>query len=310
MKIAVIDLGTNTFHLLIGESTKQGYREITRKQIYVQLGQGGMNNAIISPEAQQRALKAMVEIKELIDRHHIQHVHAVATSAIRNAHNGPSLVAGILELTGIQVHIISGNQESILIHQGVKASFAIGPARALIMDIGGGSVEFIISDKQEALWQTSFEIGVQRLLERFNENKLISAEAITRLHAYLEVHLQPLFQALAIYKPTRLVGTSGAFTTLVSMHQIQTKNQQTLAESVIYKLPREYIYQTYARLRAIHAKGQPQLAECPHMAIVSNTLIDFVLRKSCISDIVVSTYSLRMGVFLQAIEHLSSKSTR
>src|SRR5690606_4742789 len=112
------------------------------------------------------------------------------------AHNGAALVAGIVALTGIQVHIISGTQESILIHQGVKASFAIGPERALIMDIGGGSVEFIISDTQKSLWQNSFEIGVQRLLERFDEAKLLSAEDIIGLQAYLEENLQPLLHAL------------------------------------------------------------------------------------------------------------------
>jgi exopolyphosphatase / guanosine-5'-triphosphate,3'-diphosphate pyrophosphatase len=201
MKIATIDLGTNTFHLLIGEKTKQGYQEILKKRIYVQLGQDGFKNSCITPDAQLRALEAMISFKKLIDEYDIKHVYAVATSAIRNATNRAELIARIQEQTGITVNIISGTQEAMLIYAGVKETQAIGSELALIMDIGGGSVEFIVCNNQKSLWEQSFEIGAQRLLDRFHRHDPILPEELIQLEKYLEETLSPLLQAIETYNP-------------------------------------------------------------------------------------------------------------
>jgi exopolyphosphatase/guanosine-5'-triphosphate,3'-diphosphate pyrophosphatase len=311
MKIATIDLGTNTFHLLIGEQTKQGYREIIKKRIYVQLGQEGFKTSSITPDAQQRALRAMVEFKKLIDDHNIQYTYAVATSAIRNANNGAELIEHISSLTGIQVDIISGTQESMLIYKGVKFSSAIRANKALVMDIGGGSVEFIVCNQQEALWERSFEIGAQRLLDQFHQHDPILPDELIQLENYLEEALQPLFQAIDTYQPTQLIGTSGAFTTLVSMHKAQAKHQ-TDTEAIVYELPKKYIKQAYEKLRYMTNKERLQIPglaqERIDMIVVSSALIHFIIRKSRISHIVASSYSLKMGLFLQAVQELEAKN--
>ena len=112
MKLAVIDLGTNTYHLLIGEVNEQGYREIARKRAYVKLGEGGLQTGSIMPAAQQRALEAMVGFKKLIDEYKVDHVRAMATSAMRSASNAAVLIQTIKDHTDIEVEIISGAQDS------------------------------------------------------------------------------------------------------------------------------------------------------------------------------------------------------
>ncbi len=310
MKLAILDLGTNTFRLLIVDTNPDGYREILKKSIHVQLGQGGLAHARITPEAQQRAIEAMTSFKEIIDQQGIQHVYAVATSAIRTASNGQEVIARIRQYTGITVKVICGSQEASLIYQGVRASLALGPELALIMDIGGGSVEFILCNDQQALWQQSFEIGAQRLLDKFHHHDPILPDELEQLEAYLEATLHPLFQAIKIYKPTKLIGTSGAFNTLVSMHQAATTTQQDSKE-VVYELPLAYFKQSYQDLCYTTIAERlkiPGLAnEKADMLVVSLALIHFILQKSPISKLLVSNYSLKVGVFLQAIEDMKNK---
>lgn len=311
MKIAVIDLGTNTFHLLVGEKTKQGYQEVFRKRIYVQLGEGGFASSRITAAAQARAIEAMLVFKELLHEHNIHQVHAVATSAIRNADNGAALIARIQAQTGMTVTTISGAEEATLIYQGVKHALPVGLDMSLIMDIGGGSVEFILCNDQKALWEQSFEIGAQRLLDRFHNHDPILPAELMELETYLTQQLQPLFQAMRTYQPTKLIGTSGAFGTWVAMHQAKNPNPRN-QQAVVYELPLPYFQEIYQDMRDKSAAERLQLPglanERIDMIVVSSALIQFVLHKSNIARMLVSSYSLKVGLFLQALEKAQQKN--
>ena len=141
----------------------------------------------------------------------------MATSAIRNAVKGEALVAAIAQQTGIAVRVISGDQEAEYIYYGVRSALPLGRATALVMDIGGGSVEFILCNAEKIYWKRSFEIGAQRLLDRYMSTDPISPSAVRRLHDYLEETLIPLTNAVHQYQPVALVGASGAFETLCAI---------------------------------------------------------------------------------------------
>ena len=309
MKLAVIDLGTNTYHLLIGEVNEQGYREIARKRAYVKLGEGGLQTGSIMPAAQQRALEAMVGFKKLIDEYKVDHVRAMATSAMRSASNAAVLIQTIKDHTDIEVEIISGAQEAALIYRGVKEAVQIGSDNDLIMDIGGGSVEFIICNAQKALWEQSFEIGAQRLVDTFHCHDPISPEELSKLEHYLEERLQPLFEAIALYQPTRLIGTSGAFTTLISIYKAK---EQLFADlhAPAYDLPLHHFEQLYNDIRYKSYEERLQVPGLSNqrvdMIVISSALIQFVLSKTNISRITVSTYSLKEGLFFYTLEAVSS----
>ncbi|MEM7055279.1 MAG: exopolyphosphatase [Bacteroidota bacterium] len=305
MQIAVIDLGTNTFHLVIGEIAKQGYREVARKRVDVKLGAGGLQAGSITPAAQQRAIEAMVGFKRIIDTNKVGHVRAVATSAMRSASNAAVLIQTIKDYTGIAVEIISGSQEAALIYRGVKEAVQMSSANELIMDIGGGSVEFIIGNDQKASWKKSFEIGAQRLADIFHSYDPISPAALSKLERYLEEKLQPLFEASTLYEPTRLIGTSGAFTTLTSIYSAQ-KQLPLDPHATTHDLPLHHFEQIYHDIRYKSYEERIQIPGLSNqrvdMIVVSSALIQFVLSKTNISSITTSIYSLKAGLFFHALE--------
>src|SRR3989337_3052376 len=119
-RIAIIDMGTNTFHLLIAEAGAKGYEIIYRDHEAVKIGMAGINEGIISESGFNRALLTMQRFKNRMDQYPVSTVYAFGTSALRNARNGRELTEKIKSLTGIEVHIISGDQEAEFIYEGVK----------------------------------------------------------------------------------------------------------------------------------------------------------------------------------------------
>ena len=144
---AVIDLGTNTFNLLIMDIGSKGrYKIIFKEELDVKLGEGSINKNMISPAAFRRGLDALKKHKATIDSYEVETIDALATSAIRSAKNGANFIERALKETGIQIHTIPGEEEASIIYHGVKLAGLLEKEPSLIMDIGGGSTEFILAD--------------------------------------------------------------------------------------------------------------------------------------------------------------------
>src|SRR5690606_25697024 len=118
----------------------------------------------------------------------------------------------------LKVNVINGDHEAQLIYEGIKLSGSLNGTTALMMDIGGGSVEFIIGNEKEAFWKRSFEIGGQRLLDLFPYHDPILPEEVDQLNTFLSKQLAPLVEAIEHFKPAQLVGASGTFDTLTDMY--------------------------------------------------------------------------------------------
>jgi exopolyphosphatase/guanosine-5'-triphosphate,3'-diphosphate pyrophosphatase len=307
-RIAIIDLGTNTFHLLIAEGNGRGYNIIYRDRLAVKIGMGGINDGVITESAFQRALLAMQSFKNSIDRHGVRASYAFGTSALRNARNGKEMAERIKGVTGIEVNIIPGELEAHYIYLGVRAALGLGHDKNLIIDIGGGSVEFIIADHDEVFWKQSFEIGAQRLLEKFQKHDPILAAEINQLEMYFDQSLQPLWAVLQKYNPAILVGSSGTFDTLSDIFCI-THDIQKSPEEIETPLTLEGFYDIH---REILLKNRQERMEIPgmiemrvDMIVVACCLIKFLLEKHPFNRMRVSTYSLKEGV----LAHLSSGGT-
>ena len=213
-KLAIIDLGTNTFHLLVANEINGVMTVVHRDRLVVKIGLGGINEKKILPEAVDRAIVAMQSFKNRITALGVSEVFAFGTSALRNATNAQDVLNKIKAQTGINVEIISGDKEAEFIYRGVNSGLDLGNEKSLIIDIGGGSVEFIISNKKEIFWKESIEIGAQRLLEEFQPHDPIRENDIKNIEAFFHQKLSSLFKGLKIYKPQTLVGSSGTFDTL------------------------------------------------------------------------------------------------
>jgi exopolyphosphatase/guanosine-5'-triphosphate,3'-diphosphate pyrophosphatase len=298
-RIAIVDLGTNTFHLLIAEKTKEGYSVIFRERQAVKIGKGGINRNRITEEAVCRAIETMRSFRQTIDAQQVSTIKAIGTSALRNAANQQEVLSKIKSETGIAVRIISGEEEAQYIYYGVRWALNLGSENVLIMDIGGGSVEFIIANGKEIFWKASFEIGAQRLLEKFQHHDPIKPEETEALDRYFDEQLPALRHALYHYQPRVLAGSSGTFDTLSDIY-CERHHITPAPHAAETPLTLEAFHQLYDEL--IRKNRQQRLA-IPgmiemrvDMIVVACCLIRYVLTIHSFARIRVSSYSLKEGV--------------
>ena len=197
MLSAVIDLGTNTFHLLIAEVGKDGaWKKVLHRKITVRLGKGGIHKGEIAPAAFQRGLKALSVFKTELNRKSVKKIRAFGTAAIRSASNGAAFRKSFKKLIGVDLSVIDGETEAELICQGVRQAVAMGDDKCLIMDIGGGSTEFIIADSKKIYWKKSYKLGSTYLLETFQPADPLSKSDLRRINGYFKETLQPMVEAV------------------------------------------------------------------------------------------------------------------
>lgn len=305
-RAAIIDCGTNTFHLLIAEYNNEEKRVLYQDKTLVKIGQGGINDKLITPEAQQRAIEALGRFRSVIDQYEITHFFSFATSAFRNATNGSVLKERIMDQHGIDINIISGITEAEYIFWGVNDAMEIPSSEnSLVMDIGGGSVEFIIGQKDRILWRQSFEIGAQRLLDLYHRHDPILEDEIIRLKDYLSGKLKDLSRALMEYNPTALIGSSGTFDTLSEIY-CREEGIELSATMTETPLTIDAFKNIFARLIK---KNRAERMEIPgmiemrvDMIVVASCIIDFLLDMHTFGAIRVSTYSLKEGVLSQIVD--------
>jgi exopolyphosphatase/guanosine-5'-triphosphate,3'-diphosphate pyrophosphatase len=309
--LAVLDLGTNTFQLLIAERTETGFRIVHDESTAAKIGRGGISQGLLTPEAFERAERALLHLRGATDRHGIapEAIQAFATSAVRNARNGTEFVEAMRAATGIRIQVIDGDQEAGLIFDGVRLGTELGTDPALVMDIGGGSVEFILGSRERIFWKRSFEIGGQRLMDRFMRTDPISLPSVRQLDEYLSEQLLPLTNAIHQYAPTVLIGSAGSFETLNDLHWMRTHGYLPGPDRASFELPLDSFYQSYELLLTHDRAGRlalPGMIELRvDMIIVGSCLIAHVLRAYGIPRMQVSTYALKEGVLARSLTDLT-----
>ncbi|MFN4122891.1 MAG: hypothetical protein ACK4GL_06260 [Flavobacteriales bacterium] len=304
MRLAIIDIGTNTFKMMIvdvisSDETKLIYKE----KIPVKLGEGGINNDIISHSPFMRGLKALKSLKEKLDRHQVNKVMAFATSAIRSATNGRDFVQKAKAETGIDIEVISGNREAELIYYGVQKALDIGDERSLIMDIGGGSTEFIIADKEKIYWKHSFDLGAARLLEEINPSDPITKAEVKRLKAYLDQQLDLLWSAVELFPVKTMIGSSGSFDSLAEMIYYKFNTEENPMVKTEYHFDINHFELIYRMIlestieKRFKMKGLAAMRV--EMIVVAVIMIRFVFKKLSLKNMRLSTYSLKEGVMYE-----------
>jgi exopolyphosphatase / guanosine-5'-triphosphate,3'-diphosphate pyrophosphatase len=302
IKKAIIDLGTNTFQLLIIEIDGQNFKTIHEESYAAKIGMGGISSGIITEEGIQRGVKGLQYFQQVFEKEEVtnENVLATATSAVRNAKNRDEFCQRVLNETGIKIQVVSGEEEATLIFEGVKLGMDIGTEPSMIMDIGGGSVEFIICDKNRIMYKRSFEIGGQRLMDKFMTSDPISPRSVGALRDYLEEQLLPLTNAVHQYAPVCVIGSAGSFETLIDMFYMKTYGHLPSPEKVYFDLPVSEFYDSFLKLVTKNHDERMTLAGMKElrvdMIVVGVCLIDFVLKRFDIRQIKVSNYALKEGI--------------
>jgi len=297
-RVAIIDMGTNTFHLMLATLSENGFSIDYREKVPVKIGMGGINQGYITGEALSRAVTTMKDFKLTIAESGIETVMAFGTSALRNASNGDEIIRMIEAETGIHTEIISGLKEAEYIYQGVRAAIKMGSEKALMMDIGGGSVEFIIGNEQQIFWSQSFEIGGQRLLEKFQPHDPIEKTEVQKLFNYFDVELAPLLDQLNQHRPNQLLGSSGTFDTLSDMYC--WRNNLPLTDTPETPFNKDAFDDIYEELLIKDRTARMQIPGMIEMRVdmivVACCLIKFLLSRYSFEALRVSSYSLKEGV--------------
>lgn len=297
-KYGVIDLGTNTFHLLIVEANGDGtFQEIYRKQHFVKLAEEGIHTIGAAPFA--RGLGVMQEFKQIIDDQQVTQLKAFGTAALRTASNGEDFITKVRDQTGIAVELITGDREAALIHQGVLQAVPFSDERMLIMDIGGGSVEFIIADKNQVYWAESFPVGVAVLLKRFHHTDPIANQEIEATRQFLQEKLAPLQTALSHYPTHTLVGASGTFDVLenILVNNKTNPNYSYLNANAFPDFYNKVVNMTLQE--RLNLEGMPAIRA--DMIVVALILVDIVIKMATIQQIVISAFAMKEGMLNEMI---------
>lgn len=216
-RIAVIDLGTNTCNLLIAEIDGHGFRILFQGKEVVKLAKDRINGTELSPEAVDRAVYAIRKHQEKIAGFKVTKIEVIGTSAIRDAANKDWFCSEVERRTGLKITVISGEQEADLIFSGVKLAFQELENNSLILDIGGGSNEFILTENGSAAWKRSFPLGMARIIKKFPISDPITPDEILEIAAYFDSSLESLWQKTEKMKIPLLIGCSGAFDTIADL---------------------------------------------------------------------------------------------
>jgi len=301
MKAAVIDLGTNTFHLIIAEIDTAGVHVIYKTNVPVRLGEGRINDNVIIAGAFERGIQTLTDFRKEIDQQGAAVVRAIATSAVRSAGNGAAFVAAAADRAGITIEVISGEEEAAFIFNGVKATGVI-TATSLIMDIGGGSTEFIICNTDGQLWKKSYNIGAARLMQAYFHSDPISAADQQAIIERLTQELPDLKQACAQYAPSVLIGSAGAFETFAAMLlrdiDIKSISSASLDKAAYQELSEKLIRSTHAE-----REDMPDLISLRvDMIVIAALITNYVIEELGLKSISLSTYDLKMGVLYSILE--------
>jgi exopolyphosphatase/guanosine-5'-triphosphate,3'-diphosphate pyrophosphatase len=307
LKVGIIDLGTNTFNLLIAELDNQGgYKPIYRSKVGVKLGEGSFERNYITEAAMERAFVALEAQITAVKNQYCDKVLAFATSAVRNASNGKEFVIKVKDLFGINIHVIDGDREAAMIYNGVQLSGALNRDNCLIMDIGGGSTEFIVANDEEILWKRSYELGVSRLLEKFKPEDPISDETLQTMESFLENEISEVFDTSKNEGVSIMIGSSGSFDTfsdVIAKRVGDFEDKMSLTSYNFDKVMLDNHLNELIRSNRMQREAMDgMVAMRVNMIVMSAVFVRLVLKHTEIPQVKLSKYSLKEGVLFEVLK--------
>lgn len=299
MKLAAIDIGTNSIHMVIVEVGEHRIFEIIdREREMVQLGRKGLLRGRLTQESFQRGLATLEGFRALADSHGVEKIICTATSAVRESSNGPEFVRAVKEQTGIEVRVLSGKEEARLITLAVRDVIDLKNKRALIIDVGGGSVEVIVADARNMYLIASLKAGVIRLTERFIKSDPPEASDLKDLKKWLRKKLDPLSRRIQDLAPQIAVGTSG---TILAMGEIigqSRKSGRGLYDREIINIEEVESANEELQKKSLEERGRiPGLdRKRADQIVAGGVLVELLLERFRVNELMLCDRALREGL--------------
>ncbi len=220
MIVGAVDIGTNSVRLIIAEKKEDHWRDLIRTVEVTRLGEGVDKTHIIKPEAMKRTIAVLTNYKELMEKYHVEKSKVVSTSAMRDAENAFDFKGLVKERLGLDIEVISGEEEGRLTFTGVTGQGTLVPKGevVLVVDVGGGSTEYIYGRDNEAYGATSLNIGSVRLTEHFLKHDPPTAAELWSARQTIKEAAEPVFKKVADANPSAIVAVAGTATQLSAVY--------------------------------------------------------------------------------------------
>ncbi len=303
---AAIDVGTNSFHLIIANVDSRGLLNIIlREKEVVRLGESGSDIKYLSEEAVERGVRVLKRFAE-IARSKKATIRAVATSAVREAQNQDEFIRKVKEEAGIDIEIASGFEEGRLIYLGAIHSLPIVNRKAFVIDIGGGSTETIIGYNGKIEYIHSEKLGAIRITKRFGLEDEIDSKKIEEAREYIRGVWAPIFEKINNYPYDILVGTAGTILNLAVISKaIKNEPIPEIINGMVVK--KNDLFKAIKKV--IKAKSLNERKEIPGIdpnradIIVGGALIlEYALENSRTDSLIISSFALREGILYDTLE--------
>ncbi len=310
MRIAAIDIGTNSIHMIVVQVRPDlSFEVIDREKDMVRLGAGGLDGRSLTASAMATALQTLTKFRRLAESHKVDEIVAAATSATREADNGGDFIAEVARQTGIRIRVISGTEEARLIHIAACYGVDVGASTAVVIDIGGGSVEVTLGKAGKVVHGKSFKVGVIRLTERFVKSDPLSGRDERRLVKYLNREMRPYLDQLAVTGFDRVIGTSGTILSLGALalghgpaETGDLRNQRVSTKAL--RRVRKRLVEADIADRLQLPGLDPRRAD---LSVAGSVLLDTILRRLGATDLTLCDLALREGLVLDYVHRNTAR---
>jgi exopolyphosphatase/guanosine-5'-triphosphate,3'-diphosphate pyrophosphatase len=307
MRIAAIDIGTNSIHMVIARATPAaGLEVLDREREVVQVGKNSFSGGRLAPEAIERTVDSLARFVRLAHSHRVHHIVCTTTAAVREAENGGEFLAIATQVAGVTPRVIPTEIEGRLIYLAVKHAIELDSQPSVIIDIGGGSVQLVVGNHERCLQVISLPLGALRLQETIIDKDPLPSRDLNRLRDHIRLHADQAIKTILAYRPVRVLGSSGSIHALAEISswletgsRIEHINGYLLTTASLERLTRRLRRLPLAerqKLRGLESKR----AEIITPAAV---LLTHLLKELKADGITLSDFSLREGLVIDYVEH-------
>jgi exopolyphosphatase/guanosine-5'-triphosphate,3'-diphosphate pyrophosphatase len=309
-RIAAIDVGTNSIHMIVVEQRKHGFRVIDKEKEMVQLGRGSLEGRPLTDDAIERGIEALRRMAGVAERWEVDEIVAVATSAIREAPNGRRFIHAVEKASGIRLRVISGEEEADYIYRAVRSAMDFHGGTALVIDIGGGSVELITGTTEEVFITASEPAGALRIAQMFELGGAATPAMIDDCRRYLRKRLKKSLARVASPGFDFTVGTSGTVNALAALASARADDMA----SGLRWLSRKRLRDLIDELTPLDAAGRSRRfgidEKRAETILAGGIVLDEIMRRLDIEQIRACDAALREGIVEWVMEGLDERGDR
>lgn len=297
MHYAVIDLGTNTFHLLVVKKDDHLFKEVFRKRVFVNIAEEGIST--LGANCYQRGIDTILDFNNTLLSYPDIKLKVFGTAALRTATNGPQFQKEVKDKTNITIEIIDGQREAALISKGTKAVVDTTHGNYLIMDIGGGSVEFILIQNNLDVYVESFPVGITALYNQYPHGEPISEIELIKINQHLDTVLQPLKTQLNELNLDGLIGASGSYEVLEKILSGKV-NKDKSSRFPIQRINEQMdIIMSQDLTQRLANKNIPN--QRAKLIVTAFALIKYIFSLCEFESLIISPYALKEGAIMEML---------